>query len=304
MERSLYSNALNVALVQACPVLFDREKSLEKVAQWTAQAAQTGARLVLFPEAFIPCYPRGLGFGTVVGSRTPGGRHDWALYHEQAIEREDSHYQSLREIARTHQVYLVIGIIERERGTLYCSLAYFGPDGAELGLHRKLKPTAAERIIWGEGPGDDLDVYDTEIGKIGGLICWENMMPLARYALYEQGVELYLAPTADQRETWQASMQHIAGEGRCFVLACNQFVRKSDYPERFQAELASQPEIMSRGGTVIVNPMGEVIAGPLWDQEGILSAELDLSEIRRSKLDFDATGHYQRPDVFHYRYNR
>ena len=179
-------------------------------------------------------------------------------------------------------------------------MLYFGPDGRLLGKHRKLKPTAAERLVWGEGDGSTLTVIDTEYGRIGGLICWENYMPLARMALYAKGVEIYLAPTADSRETWQATLRHIACEGRCFVLGCNQYVTKSMYPSDLPGieELAGQPEVMCRGGSVIVSPLGEVIAGPLYDAEGILHAELDLAEVARAKFDFDVVGHYARPDVF------
>jgi nitrilase len=197
-----------------------------------------------------------------------------------------------------------MGVIEREtrgtKGTLYCTILYFGPDGALLGKHRKLKPTAAERLIWGEGDGSTLTTVETPFGRLGGLICWENYMPLARAALYEKGVELYVAPTADSRDAWQATLRHIALEGRCFVLGCNQFVTKSMYPSDLPGieELAGQPEIMCRGGSAIVSPLGEVIAGPLWDAEGMLYADLDLGEIIRARFDFDVTGHYARPDVF------
>jgi nitrilase len=185
-------------------------------------------------------------------------------------------------------------------GTLYCTLLYYNPAGDLVQKHRKLKPTAAERIIWGEGDGSDLQVVETPFGKIGGLICWENYMPLARINLYKQGIEFYLAPTADERDSWIASMQHIACEGRCYVLSCNQMVLKSDYPERFQPELARQKDIMSRGGSMIVSPLGEILAGPLFDEEGILYAVLDQKEVIKSKLDFDAVGHYQRSDVFEF----
>ena len=183
---------------------------------------------------------------------------------------------------------------------LHCTVLYFGPDGRLLGKHRKLKPTAAERLIWGEGDGSTLTVLDTELGRIGGLICWENYMPLARTALYAKGVALYLAPTADSRETWQATLRHIACEGRCFVLGCNQYVTKAMYPVDLPCieELAGQPEVMCRGGSAIVSPLGELLAGPLYDREGILTADLDLAEVARAKFDFDVVGHYARPDVF------
>jgi nitrilase len=195
-------------------------------------------------------------------------------------------------------------VIERDgdfsRGTLYCTLLYFGPDGRLLGKHRKLKPTAAERLIWGEGDGSTLTVLQTEFGTVGGLICWENYMPLARMAMYSKGVGIYLAPTADARDTWQATLRHIACEGRCFVLGCNQFVTKSMYPAELPGveDLAGQPEVLCRGGSAIVSPLGALIAGPLYDQEGTLFAELDPGEIPRSRFDFDVVGHYARPDVF------
>jgi len=293
-----------VAVVQAAPVLFDREASVQKACRLTKEAADEGAKLVLFPEAFIPAYPRGLSFGAVVGSRSPEGRRTWRRYWANAVSIPSPATEALGAAARQAQVYLAIGVIEKEGdfggGTLYCTVLYFGPDGALLGKHRKLKPTASERLIWGEGDGSTLAVLDTPLGKMGGLICWENYMPLARMALYGKGVELYLAPTADSRETWQASMQHIACEGRCFVLGCNQFVTKSMYPADLPGieELANAPEVMCRGGSVIVSPLGKVLAGPLFDQEGILYAELDMAEIAQSKFDFDVTGHYARPDVF------
>jgi nitrilase len=210
---------------------------------------------------------------------------------------------SLATCSKQLGIYLAIGVIEKDsesKGTLYCTILYFGPDGQLLGKHRKLKPTASERLIWGEGDGSTLTVINTPLAKIGGLICWENYMPLARMAVYAKGVEIYIAPTADSRETWQATMKHIACEGRCFVLGCNQFVTKDMYPVDLVGidELTGQPEIMCRGGSVIISPMGEILAGPLFDQEGILFAGLDMNEIIRGKFDFDVTGHYARPDVF------
>lgn len=295
---------VSAAVVQAAPVLFDRDATVEKACRLTHDAAAQGARLILFPEAFVPAYPRGLTFGTVVGSRSPQGRLTWQAYWENAVDVPGPAVEALGAAARQAQAYLSIGVIERDsqfsRGTLYCTLLYFGPDGRLLGKHRKLKPTAAERLIWGEGDGSTLTVLDTAYGKMGGLICWENYMPLARMALYGKGVEIYLAPTADSRDTWQATLRHIAYEGRCFVLGCNQFVTKSMYPANLEGidDLAHQPEIMCRGGSVIISPLGEVLAGPLYDQEGMLFAELDLAEIARSRFDLDVAGHYARPDVF------
>jgi nitrilase len=290
--------SVKVAVVQAAPVLFDAQASVEKAAWLAAEAAAQDARLVLFPEAFVPAYPRGLGFGTVVGSRSAAGRRLWQRYWEESVEVPGPATAALGAAVRRAGVYLAIGVVEREGGTLYCTLLYFGPDGSLLGRHRKLKPTGAERLIWGEGDGSTLTVVDAGFARVGGLICWENYMPLARMALYGKGVDLYLAPTADARDTWQSTLRHIACEGRCFVLGCNQFVTRAMYPTQMQGELAPLPEIVCRGGSAIVSPMGEVLAGPLWDQEGFLFAELDLSEIVRARFDFDVAGHYSRPDVF------
>jgi len=295
---------VRVAVVQAAPVLFDREATVEKTCRLTADAAAGGAEVILFPEAFIPAYPRGFSFGAVVGSRSPEGRRLWERYWANAVDVPGPATQALGEAARTARAYLCVGVIERDtqfsRGTLYCTLLYFGPDGRLLGKHRKLKPTASERLIWGEGDGSTLTVLDTPLGAIGGLICWENYMPLARMALYAKGVEIYLAPTADSRDSWQATLRHIACEGRCFVLGCNQFVTKSMVPADLPgiAELAGQPEILCQGGSAIVSPVGDVLAGPLYDQEGMLLADLDLGEIVRARFDFDVVGHYARPDVF------
>ncbi len=297
-------SSVKVAVVQAAPVLFEREATVKKTYKFIQETTKEGAELVLFPEAFIPAYPRGLSFGMVVGSRTAEGRSLWQRYWDNSVEIPSPSTDILGAAVREAGVYMAIGIIERDSefsgGTLYCTTLYFSPDGEILGKHRKLKPTGAERLIWGEGDGSTMPVFDTKLGKIGGLICWENYMPLARTFMYSKGVELYLAPTADARDTWQATIQHIACEGRCFVLGCNQFVTRDMYPAdlREHPELAGQPEVMCRGGSAIISPLGEVVAGPLYDEEGILYADLDMGEIVRAKVDFDVVGHYARPDVF------
>jgi nitrilase len=291
---------INVGVVQATPALFNLEKSIDIVIDWIARGAAQNCRLLLFPESFIPCYPRGLRFDAIVGRRTDKGRDMWLDYWQNSIEVDSEPIRRIQEAIKKAGIFVGLGVTEREPigGTLHCSLLYFGPDGTLLGKHRKLKPTGLERYIWGESDGSTLVSFSTELGRIGGLICWENYMPLARTALYQKGVEIYLAPTADARPSWQSTMQHIALEGRCFVLASNQFVRKADYPARYQADLADEPEIMSAGGSVIISPLGEVLAGPLWNEEGLLTAELDFSLLAKSKLDFDCVGHYARPDVF------
>ena len=301
--RARDDGVVTVAVVQAAPVLFNRDATIEKAHRLISKAASQGAEFVVFPEAFIPCYPRGLSFGMVVGSRSSEGRLLWQRYWENSVVIPSPATEALGEAAREAGVTLAIGLTERDgeysRGTLYCTLLYIGSNGRILGKHRKLKPTGAERLIWGEGDGSTLTVVDTDWGTIGGLICWENYMPLARTVMYSKGVELYLAPTADARETWQATLRHIACEGRCFVLGCNQFVTKDMYPSDLPTleELSGHPNVMCRGGSVIISPFGKVLAGPLYDAEGILYAQLDRREIVRSKVDFDAVGHYARPDV-------
>ena len=293
-----------VGVVQASPVLFNREATIEKTCRLILKAAEKDVKLILFPEAFIPAYPRGLSFGAVVGSRSSAGRLTWQRYWENTVDVPGPAVETIGEAVREAGVYLAIGVIERDtqfsQGTLYCTLLYFGPDGKLLGKHRKLKPTGSERLIWGEGDGSTLTVLETELGKIGGLICWENYMPMARMAMYSKGVEIYLAPTADARDSWQSTLRHIACEGRCFVLGCNQFVIKGMYPDDLEGldELDEHPDVICRGGSAIISPFGEVLAGPLYDQEGTLFADIDLAEVARGKFDFDVVGHYARPDVF------
>lgn len=291
---------LTAAVVQAAPVLFDKDATIARLRHWTAEAGKQDAEVILFPEAYIPAYPRGLSFGVVVGSRTEAGRELFRRYHDNAVDVDghDSAMAAMATAAKQASAYLCVGLIEKEGGTLYCTTVFFGPDGDYLGKHRKLKPTAQERVIWGEGDGSTLTVVDTPWGGMGSLICWENYMPLLRTAMYAQGMNLYLAPTADARESWQATMQHIARESGCFVLSCNQYVTKDMYPKALQAELANQPEIMSRGGSVILSPMGQTLAGPLINEEGVLVAELDLADITKARFDFDVLGHYARPDIF------
>ncbi len=293
-------NKVKVAVVQASPILFDLKGTLKKMEELVSEVSAHKPNLILFPEAFIPAYPRGLSFSTVIGSRGEEGREMWLRYWNNCPVVPGPETDQIGKMAKRANAYIVVGIVERgDTGTLYCTMLYFSPEGKLIGKHRKLKPTAAERIVWGEGNGEDIEVYSTDFGRVGGLICWENYMPLARTALYQQGVDFYLAPTADHRDSWQATMQHIACEGRCYVLGCNQYVTKNDYPNDLPGEdISGFPDIMTRGGSVIVDPLGNVVAGPLWNEEGTLYAELDLGMIAKGKMDFDAAGHYDRPDVF------
>jgi nitrilase len=286
-------------MIQDAPVVFDSHATLEKICDLTAQAAGEGATLVVFPEAFLSAYPKGLDFGARVGMRSPEGRDTFRRYFDSAIEVPSPATNTLAATAKTHGVYLVLGVIEREIGTLYCTALFFAPDGTLLGKHRKVMPTAMERIVWGYGDGSTMPVFDTPLGKLGAVICWENYMPLLRMTMYAKGIELYCAPTADDRDTWLSTMQHVALEGRCFVLTACQHLRRSDCPADYAAVHGDDPDtVIMRGGSAIIGPLGQVLAGPLYNQHGILTAEIDLAEISRAKYDFDVVGHYARPDIF------
>lgn len=295
----------SAALIQAAPTLFNKAACIEKVITWCEDAAKQGAKLVVFPESFIPLYPRGLSFGAVVGRRTDEGRELWQWYFDESVDLSKDELAPVQKMAQQLGLHIYLGFTEKEPlsgGTLYCSSALINDTGEILGVHRKLKPTGTERVIWGEGDGKDLKVFDTKLGKLGGLICWENYVPLARMALYQQGVQVYIAPTADARPTWQGTLQHIATEGRCFVLGCNQFVKKEMYPKQLQGELNSFAEIMCPGGTAAYNPLGKILASPVYNEEALVIAEIDLDICTQGKMDFDVAGHYHRPDVFDFSY--
>ena len=292
-------SSVRAAVIQAGAVPFDSEACVAKAIRLIAEASSLGAKVIVFPEAFIPGYPKGVNYGLVVGARDPAGREEFRLYLEAAIDVPGPQTQRLGEAAAEHGAYVVMGVIEREHGTCYCTVLFFGPDGSLLGKHRKLMPTVMERVIWGFGDGSTLTVVDSPYGRIGSVICWENYMPMLRMAMYAKDVALYCAPTADDRDTWLASMQHIALEGRCFVLTACQFIRKKDLPDSVRVSLGDSPEaVLMRGGSAIVNPLGQVLAGPHFGSETILTADLDIRDIGRGKFDFDVTGHYSRPDVF------
>jgi nitrilase len=293
------SAMVRAAVVQASAVPFDTDACVEKAVRLTGEAAAKGAKVVVFPEAFIPGYPKGLNYGLVVGARDPAGREEFRIYLDAAITVPGAHTRRLGEAAAAHGVYLVIGVIERDGGTCYCTVLFFGPDGRLLGKHRKLMPTALERMIWGFGDGSTLTAVESPYGNIGAVICWENYMPMLRMAMYAKDVALYCAPTADDRETWLPTMRHVALEGRCFVLTACQFIRRKEFPPEVRMSLGDSPDAaIMRGGSAIVSPLGSVLAGPHFDGEAILTADLDLGEIGRGKFDFDVAGHYSRPDVF------
>lgn len=293
------SERFTAAVVQAAPVPFDRERTLEKLRDLAADAARRGAKLAVFPEAFVSAYPKGLDFGARLGMRTREGREDFRRYFDSAVDVPGQAVDFLARVARENRLHLVVGVIEREIGTLYCTVLFFAPDGRYLGKHRKLMPTALERLVWGFGDGSTLPVFDTPLGRLGAVICWENYMPLLRTAMYAKNIQLWCAPTADGRRTWIPTMQHVALEGRCFVFSCNQFTRRGDFPADYRAVQGDDPDtVISEGGSCIVSPLGEILAGPDYDGECILTAEIDLAEIARGKYDFDVVGHYARPDVF------
>nr|UQM69635.1 nitrilase [Trinickia caryophylli] len=287
------------AVIQGTPIPFDQRRTLAKVDGLVASAVSRNARLVVFPEAFVGGYPKGHAFGSYVGGRSDEGRDAYREYWEAAIDVPGPCVDELASIAARHGVHMVIGVIERDAGTLYCCVLYFGPAGEFLGKHRKLMPTGSERLIWGCGDGSTMPVLNTALGKLGAVICWENYMPMMRTAMYAKGVQLYCAPTADSRPTWVASMQHIAIEGGCYVFASNQFLRRGDFPDTYASLFGDDREaVVQAGGSCIVDPFGKILAGPAFGEEAILTAEVDLRNIARGKFDFDVTGHYSRPDIF------
>lgn len=293
-----------VAVVQAASVPFDADAATSKAVSLVAEAAAGGAELAVFPEAFIGGYPKGTSFGAVIGVRTEAGREEYRRYFDGAVTLEGDEVRRLVEASAEHRVHLVVGIIERLGNTLYCTALLISPDEGLVGNHRKLMPTGSERLVWGFGDGSTLDTMDTPMGRVGSVICWENYMPLMRQAMYAKGVELYCAPTADDRPTWQATMTHIALEGRTFVLSACQYLTRDAFPEDHPIEQEMPGgDVLMRGGSVIIDPTGTVLAGPVFDEETILYAEIDLDVKKRSHLDFDPVGHYSRPDVFQLKVN-
>jgi nitrilase len=292
---------VTVAAVQATPVFCDRDATIERVGELTKEAAGRLARLVVFSEAFVPTYP------DWVWRTTPWGDREWyTRWFDQTVDVPGPACDALGAIAREHECYLAIPVNERDGGTVYNTILYFGPDGALLAKHRKLIATGGERLVWGSGDGSTLSVIDTPFGRVGGLVCWENYMPLARAAMYEQGIDVLLAPTWDNSDVWPLSMQHIAKEGRCYVLGVTSCQRGSDVPSDIPGrdDIYRDDDWMSRGNSIIVDPSGNVLAGPLSGETGILYAEIDAHQARLSRREFDVVGHYSRPDVFHLDVNR
>ncbi|WP_054301111.1 carbon-nitrogen hydrolase family protein [Gemmobacter sp. LW-1] len=290
---------LKVAVAQLASDPLSALNAAEKAAAAVREAAGQGARLIVFPEAYLGGYPKGASFGAPIGMRKPEGRAAFARYHAAAIDLDGPELAQLAEACAETGAFVVVGVIERDGATLYCTAVYL--DGAKgiVGKHRKLMPTAAERLVWGFGDGSTMPAFKTDFGTIGAVICWENYMPALRMHMYDQGVTLYCAPTADDRDTWLPTMRHIAMEGRCFVLTACQHITRAAFGPDHESALGDDPDtVMMRGGSAIVGPLGQVLAGPDFNGETILYADLDTAEVMRAKFDFDVTGHYARPDVF------
>jgi len=292
---------VKVACVQAEPVILDRDATLDKLAALTGEAAGEGAQLVVFPETFVSVYPSSTWARALAGWADPRAKAAFAQLARSAVEVPGPAADRLGAIAREHGVWLVTGVNETDparNGTVYNALLYHAPDGSLALRHRKLVPTNHERLVWGQGDGGGLRALETPLGRIGGLICWENYMPLARFALYESGIEIYVASTADDAEAWQSTLVHIARESRSFVVAPCHFQQAASYPADFPLrDLIEQYDLISHGGSAVLAPDGSYLAGPLYDEEGILYAELDPERLLEERQRFDAAGHYHRPDV-------
>lgn len=287
------------AVVQAASCPTDPLASAESAAALIRKAASQNARLIVFPEAFLGGYPKGASFGTPVGMRKPEGRVEYEKYHKAAIDLDGPEVDVIAAATAETGTFVVIGVIERDGGTVYCTALFFDGDNGLVAKHRKLMPTGAERLIWGFGDGSTMPVLDTPLGKIGAVICWENYMPMLRMAMYDQGITIYCAPTADDRDGWAATMRHVALEARCYVLSACQHITRGAYPADYECALGDDPDtVLLRGGSMIVAPLGEVLAGPDYSGETILYADIDPGEVIRGKYDFDVAGHYARPDIF------
>lgn len=299
---------VRAAAVQAEPIVLDRDATVEKACQLIVEAASNGANLIVFPETFIPVYVNSSVWGRGLANfGAPEAKRAWALLWRNSVEIPGPATERLGEAAREAQATIVMGLNERvaDGNTLYNTLLFIGPDGRTLGQHRKLMPTNHERMVWGMGDGSTLRVFETPVGRVGGLICWENWMPLARYALYGQGEQIHVAPTADDRDITLINVRNTALEGRVFVISVCMILRKSSFPDDFELseELASASELLESGGSAIIGPDGELLTGPLWNEEGILYADLDLNRIVEERQLLDVIGHYSRPDVLSLQFN-
>lgn len=289
-----------LAIVQATPVMFRKDKGLEKALTLIDEAAQKGAELIVFPELFLPGYPYGMTFGFTVGSRKADGRVDWKNYYDNSLLFDGAEIKALIDKAKALGVYLSMGYSERDAvtGTLYNSNVMIAPDGTAMN-HRKLKPTGSERVVWGDADRDFFPVMDTPWGPMANLICWESYMPLARVALYEKGISLYISPNTNDNPEWQNTIRHIAIEGHCYFINADLIFRREDYPATVSAEteIAALPDIACRGGSCVIDPFGHDASETVWDEEAIIYADLDMQKVPASRMELDCVGHYARPDV-------
>lgn len=293
-------NVCKLALVQAEPILFDKQACLDKTVTLIKEAAQQKAEMIVFPELFIPGYPIGMNFGFSMGKRTEAGRQDWMRYYNASLLAGGEEFQLLADLVKELGVYVSLGFSERDgvSGTLYNSNVIFEPDGSYK-VHRKLKPTGSERVVWGDANQDYFPITETPWGPVGSLICWESYMPLARVALYQKGITIYISPNTNDNPEWQATIQHIAIEGKCYFINADMLVRKSSYPTDLNEKEAVDrlPEMVCRGGSCIIDPYGHYLTEPVWDKETIIYADLDMTLPAACKMEHDAVGHYARPDV-------
>jgi len=289
-----------IAVVQAAPVMFDKKACLNKAISLIKECAENKAELIVFPELFIPGYPYGMTFGFTVGSRTQHGREDWKYYYDNSILVPGEETEILSQTAKKYGVYISIGVSERDNttATLYNSNLMISPDGQVVN-HRKLKPTGSERVVWGDADRDFFPVLQTPWGPMGNLICWESYMPLARVALYQKGITLYISPNTNDNPEWQNTIKHIAIEGHCYFVNCDMFFTKDMYPEQLNCknEISRLSEIVCRGGSCVIDPFGHEVTDVLWDKEGILYADLDMQKVPASRMEHDVCGHYARLDV-------
>jgi len=295
-----------IAVVQAAPVLFDKDACVEKAIRLIHEAADSKAELIVFPELFIPCYPVGLTFGFRVGSRREDGRADWKRYYDNSVMADGPEMGRIIEVAKARKVYVSIGYSERDAVgvTIYNSNLFISPEGETVN-HRKIKPTGSERVVWGDGNKDCFPIMDTPWGPMGSMICWESYMPLARVALYQKGITLYISANTNDNPEWQDTVRHIAIEGHVYFVNCDMFFTRDMYPSDLNAqdEIAKLPEIVCRGGSNVIDPFGHPVTETLWDQEGILYADLEMQKVPASRMEFDAVGHYARPDLLNLNVN-
>jgi nitrilase len=302
------NKTLRVASAQVSPIFLNKEKTIRKACDVIKEAGENKAKLVVFPEAFVSGYPDWVWMVQNSKSHTLNELYTELL--ENSISIPDEHTKQLCEAAKEYGIHIVIGINERNLessgSSLYNSLMFIDDKGIVLGKHRKIMPTGGERLVWAQGDGSTLQVFDTSLGKLGGLICWENFMPLARYAMYAWGTQILATPTWDKSANWLSSLQYIAREGGLFVINCCMALKKDDIPGKydFKKEYPAGREWVNTGNSCIINPKGEIIAGPVQAKEEILYADIDLNQIIASKRSFDVAGHYSRPDVFKFLVNR